>query len=433
MKKTKYREQYDNIIDLTDKKSRGKLFETLILSILDDADILINETFRTLGNSQEIDGAIEINGRIFLIEIKWERTETLAASKLFSFLGKINSKMEGTLGIFISHNHLKEEFVKAVRNGLRQNCILIHGEENIHNIIDGKVNLKDFIWYAFQKASMKNVAEVSTAEFASIPSKKELAGKIETKKPWTKIYEKLVDRGSGKGFENFVRDFYEVGNDIPEKFVSALPALDYTAWTSDKIEAIRKVIIETEKEKYIRAWRSKFLGEFWDKYSSRAVLDLMPTVQDFKKQTRIKIIEKITSSFNGDFERENQASRIFKRFWAVFSVEEFVLLARKYLEIHLDTFRGSSFDQKLFARDLFHQLQKSKVDIWDEFDGEIRAQLSSYLDDWTIFGGGGSTVEEESELASKTCYGKMKKLFEGEEKVEVLQRLQEIYMKLRSE
>ena len=132
-----YRKAYDRI-NLLPPVNRGNEFEKLFNKICEDAGILIFYRFRTSDTEQEIDGAVLIYSRVFLLEAKWEDEKTLAASKLYSILGKINSKIDGTLGIFISHNELKENFINAFRNGIKQNCILIHGKSNIEDIIDGE-------------------------------------------------------------------------------------------------------------------------------------------------------------------------------------------------------------------------------------------------------------------------------------------------------
>jgi hypothetical protein len=87
-------------------RRRGIQFERLFYEVFERENILLERSYFNEDGSQQIDGAIEINNRIFLTEVKWEETKTLAASKLYSFLGKINSKIEGTLGLFISYNEL---------------------------------------------------------------------------------------------------------------------------------------------------------------------------------------------------------------------------------------------------------------------------------------------------------------------------------------
>lgn len=136
-------------------KRRGAQFERLFYEVFDRENILLEKSYFNDDGSQQIDGAIEVNNRIFLTEVKWEKSETLAASKLYSFLGKINSKIEGTLGLFISYNDLSDNFINSVRAGVKQNCIILNGEENIVPIIKGDILLKDYIWYIYQQTSTR--------------------------------------------------------------------------------------------------------------------------------------------------------------------------------------------------------------------------------------------------------------------------------------
>ena len=127
---TKFIDRFNKIKKLKPTR-RGLLFERLLYEIFDDQNILLERSYKNEDGSQQIDDAVEINKRIFIIEVKWEKTETIAASKLYSFLGKINSKIEGTLGIFISYNELGDNFINSIRAGIKQNCILVHGKENL--------------------------------------------------------------------------------------------------------------------------------------------------------------------------------------------------------------------------------------------------------------------------------------------------------------
>jgi hypothetical protein len=85
-----YRIKYDKIAAITKAKTRGFAFEALLNEIYDDCEVLISKSYKTADGTQQIDGAVQINSKIFLIEAKWEKKETLAASKLYSFLGKIS-------------------------------------------------------------------------------------------------------------------------------------------------------------------------------------------------------------------------------------------------------------------------------------------------------------------------------------------------------
>ena len=63
---------------------RGLRFERLFYEIFESHGILLERSYKNEDGSQQIDGAIEIYNRIFLIEIKWEKSETLLILSLYS-------------------------------------------------------------------------------------------------------------------------------------------------------------------------------------------------------------------------------------------------------------------------------------------------------------------------------------------------------------
>lgn len=138
------------LIKLLSPQKRGLRFERLFYEIFKRDGILLEGSLKTEDGGQQIDGAIEINNKIFIVEIKWENSATLAASKLYSFLGKVNSKIEGTLGLFISYDELEKNFIDSARGGIKQNCIIIHGIDNLKPTIRGEVSIADYVWYIYQ-------------------------------------------------------------------------------------------------------------------------------------------------------------------------------------------------------------------------------------------------------------------------------------------
>ncbi len=126
---------------IEEKRERGRLFESLINDIFEDEKVLINRSYHTSDNrSQQIDGAIKIDNRFFLLEVKWAAAD-IAASDLFAFIGKIDTKLDGTLGIFISRNKLTENFMKSLSYGRKRKVIIIHGQD-IDLIFEKKIDKK---------------------------------------------------------------------------------------------------------------------------------------------------------------------------------------------------------------------------------------------------------------------------------------------------
>jgi hypothetical protein len=160
----------DNVKNLSKemKQQRGRDFESLINDVFEDEGILLNRSYHTIDNSAEqIDGAIMIEPRIFLLEIKWVKS-TLAASELYAFFGKIDNKFTGTLGIFISKAKLSENFLNALNKGRRQSVIVIHGDDIKEIFSNHSRSLKDYISHIVKLASYDNRTHFSFKEYLEI-------------------------------------------------------------------------------------------------------------------------------------------------------------------------------------------------------------------------------------------------------------------------
>lgn len=355
-----YRKIYDQIEKLPAQK-RGTEFEKLINKIFEDNGILINARYRTKDGSQEIDGAILIYSKVFLVETKWENNKTLAASKLYSFLGKINSKIEGTLGIFISHEELKQNFIDSVRNGIRQNCILIHGKQNIADIIDEKVNIKDFIEYCFIQASTRNIISVNTSEFYTLPIQKRKKGLSSRQKykvinnKWSGIYKSLTGDDSLSDFSAKLTSDYDSSLGLSKKILDIYNALKFDLNTKEKFNKLIEKLISEEKEEFTLRLAKKLKGNDWLSYADKDFCELLQKYNlDFELAERKAIIDNVTSVIgNNEWEPENKATYVIDIFYQKLTKNEKDNLLIKFLEIYCDTSRNDWFPQKRFAQRLF--------------------------------------------------------------------------------
>ena len=110
-----------------DAKKRGNQFEELILELFAAEKLLRKKSYHTSDKkSEQIDGALKIGAIRALLEVKWVNSG-LAASELYAFLGKVEGKFIGTVGIFISRVELSPNFLNSLRSGRRQSVIVIHG------------------------------------------------------------------------------------------------------------------------------------------------------------------------------------------------------------------------------------------------------------------------------------------------------------------
>jgi len=122
------KEVYEKLINLdpnsngAEKRRRGFDFERMLNKLFNLEQLEPRTGYRPSG--EQIDGSIYLDGRIYLLEAKWH-AEPLPASTLYQFKGKIEGKLAGTIGIFISMSGYAEDAVDALVLGKTLNIILL--------------------------------------------------------------------------------------------------------------------------------------------------------------------------------------------------------------------------------------------------------------------------------------------------------------------
>ena len=108
--------------DANAKRARGYAFERLLNKLFIHDKLEPRAGYKPSG--EQIDGSIYLDGRIYLLEAKWH-ADPLPASTLYQFKGKVDGKLLGTLGIFISMSGYGEDAVDALTLGKGLNVILV--------------------------------------------------------------------------------------------------------------------------------------------------------------------------------------------------------------------------------------------------------------------------------------------------------------------
>ena len=85
---------------LAERQRRGKEFERVLYGMFAESDMDPRGSYRPEG--EEIDGSFLYYGRTMLFEAKWT-AKPVSASTLYQFRGKVEGKLVGTLGVFISY------------------------------------------------------------------------------------------------------------------------------------------------------------------------------------------------------------------------------------------------------------------------------------------------------------------------------------------
>lgn len=113
-------------------QSRGFSFEKFLNSMFLSSGLNPRESFRLVG--EQIDGSIELDHEIYLIEAKWQNNK-ISVSDLDAFSSKIKRKTNWTRGLFISISGFSIEAIQAFEKG-EVNLITMDGED-LYYILDG--------------------------------------------------------------------------------------------------------------------------------------------------------------------------------------------------------------------------------------------------------------------------------------------------------
>jgi hypothetical protein len=407
-----------------DPKRRGLRFERLFYEIFESHKILLEKSFKTEDGSQQIDGAVEINNRIFLVEIKWERSKTLAASKLYSFLGKINSKIEGTLGLFVSYNELEENFLDSTRAGIKQNCIIINGEDNIIPIIRGELSVADYVWYIYQQASTRNRISIPISEFKSIPQKESLPADNSV---WKELYEALISEDTSGDFELKLDNNFDRIENLAEKTITLYPILRKSKNINPKIDYLLNSLIDNDKNKLFASLINKLTKSHWIKYADEHILKKTKNISTLKSKKADKIAENVLSYLRehyGQWEEENKASLVLDFIYEHLSDEYKVKAACAYASIYCDTSRKEHYPQKKMADSIFSEIDAK--DRWKTIKDEVNDMMEQYKADENIFGDD-TDIEKTKKYVIRRIKRKFERIIEESNLKNLDRRLKRLY------
>ncbi|MEZ4293365.1 MAG: restriction endonuclease [Polyangiaceae bacterium] len=142
-----------------DKRLRGHRFEKFLNRLLAHEKLQPRTRYRPSG--EEIDGSFYLDGRFFLLEAKWHE-KPLPASTIYAFRGKIDGKLLGTLGIFISMSGYSTEAVDALTLGKALN-LLLFDRDDVQESIRGPASFTEVLHAKLRAAAEEGVIYLTSA------------------------------------------------------------------------------------------------------------------------------------------------------------------------------------------------------------------------------------------------------------------------------
>lgn len=136
------------LFTLPDAQRRGKALEGVLNRIFKASSILVREAFTLKGTQgdgiiEQIDGVVEIDGEIYLVEMKWWN-EPLGVPEVSQHLVRIYHR--GYIrGIFISSSGYTAPAINTCKEALQKTVVVLCKLEEIVKLLEQEGSLKDLL------------------------------------------------------------------------------------------------------------------------------------------------------------------------------------------------------------------------------------------------------------------------------------------------
>lgn len=143
----------------TDGKStrqRGILFQDFLRDLFALYDLDPRGSFARPG--EQIDGSITLNGTFLVVEAKWEN-KPIEPKDIRDFTGKIQTKLDNTLGLFVSMSGFTEQAIEEAARTGRIYTILMDGVD-VAVVFQGTVDLSELL-----RRKLRHAAEYGRAMY----------------------------------------------------------------------------------------------------------------------------------------------------------------------------------------------------------------------------------------------------------------------------
>jgi len=126
---TSIRDELFALFSEVDAHKRGKTLEGVLNRLFDAFGMLVRESFTVKGNCgegviEQIDGVVEIDGDLFLVEVKWWN-KPLGTNEVAPHLVRVYGRGTQAKGIFISYTEFTDAAVSTCREALAGGALVV--------------------------------------------------------------------------------------------------------------------------------------------------------------------------------------------------------------------------------------------------------------------------------------------------------------------
>ena len=149
-KRDKVRADLFALFSQQDAHKRGKLLERVLNDLFACFDILVREDFTIRGNCgegviEQIDGLIELEGHLYLVEMKWWNVP-IGVGDIAPHLVRVFSRGGQARGLFISYSDFSEPAIAQCRDAMIRGAIVVLSKlDEIVSLLTAEGDLKKWL------------------------------------------------------------------------------------------------------------------------------------------------------------------------------------------------------------------------------------------------------------------------------------------------
>jgi restriction endonuclease Mrr len=127
---------------------RGKLLEAVLNRLFAEDGVLLKEAFTITGDEgegiiEQIDGVIEIDGEVYLVEMKWW-DKPLGVGEVSQHLVRVFTRGESR-GIFISASGYSDPAITTCRDSLKEIVVALCSLQEFVSLLEKEADLNGFL------------------------------------------------------------------------------------------------------------------------------------------------------------------------------------------------------------------------------------------------------------------------------------------------
>lgn len=115
-------------------------------------EIEYHPPYRT--STEQVDGFFSYDGTKYLVEARWRATQPTKGD-IMEFQGKVQDRVHGTRGLFVSATGFRHEVVNDISR--KENLVLLMDGQDLIHILEDRIGLIDALEHKITRASKEGV------------------------------------------------------------------------------------------------------------------------------------------------------------------------------------------------------------------------------------------------------------------------------------